>query len=180
MGYVVEITTKNAWLDIIKTWGPPILTLLLGFVMGSGRDWQRYRREIRNMRLMIYQEVLCIDNLLEEAVNPSDKLESSDLDTGQAYLLIFITNLSFIEAHLEKIGLLSIEEVICLQKLYFAISGFSRQGLWSEIANKAARYNIESTTPFAFTDDEKRVVEGALKKVKELTSDALKYMEKHL
>ena len=99
-----------AW---VKTWGPPVGALLLGFFLGSVKDWLGYRNEARNVRALIRGEIECIREVGEQLVEMG-----KDRPVTMALELDSLVQTHVYDAYLGQLKALKNNEAEGVQKLY--------------------------------------------------------------
>ena len=142
MDWTIKISTGNAVWENIKTWGPPVVTLLLGIFIGSWREWRGHRRKVQNMRLMIYGEVQRIRTGIA-ATNHA--ISKSGNITEAALALNFLTETPVYDAYLDQLSKLSTDELTKLDALYFEIATTRKESLRisTKVINKEELTNDE-------------------------------------
>ncbi len=164
MGYIIEITTKNAVWDAFKTWGPPVFTLLLGLLIGWLLDWRRRRNEILNMRSMLCREVETIQELA-----CSFSVEQTRTTAGG---IEHFTITPVYDSYLGRLSALSQAEVTKLYELNYVLRVFNKDT--QEIRSKVLASEYQLTEP------EKNTITYAIDKIIEYSTDAMKVMKPYI
>lgn len=118
MGYTIEINTKNTILEFVKLL-LPIFALILGYLLRWLQDAYRYRKEVRNLRSMIYKEL--------EHILTTVKLRIAEGGTVVVQAAEEIASTPIYDAYLDKLDKLKEDELDAVYSIYREIESTKEQ-----------------------------------------------------
>ena len=169
MDFNIQLAGKNAAEGESKTWMVALAGVIVGgvlaFLFGIFRDWLGRRREVKNVRCMIYNEL----KLVLESYKASENAERDEKE-GQrlGFLLGYMTQHPVYDACIGQIGKLKEKEITSIISTYFWIELIRVDSLSTR--EKALRME-------ALTDGEISFLREGIQNIRRETTETLKSMK---